>query len=218
MSATSAEPEEQVGLRERKKARMRESLMESALRLFHENGYQRTTTEEIAACAGVSQRTFFRYFGSKEDVVLEAVEDVDEHLFASLADRPADEPPFTALRNAMVDHWEYLRRGPLHLKGSAMGMVADSPELIEVNMRYCHRRQHRLARAVGERTGVDPATDPRPGVLAAVFLSALATGHQAWCASGSHDKERLLGAFLDRLDLVPEVVDGPWSPPGPSPG
>lgn len=213
MSTTSAEPGEQLGLRERKKARMRESLMESALRLFHENGYQRTTTEEIASCVGVSQRTFFRYFGSKEDVVLEAVEGIDEQLFAALLARPADESPFTALRNAMLDHWDYLEREMLHLQGSAMGLVSESPELIEVNMRYCHRRQERLARALGRRTGVDPVTDPRPGVLASVFLSVLNSGHQAWCVSGSSDVEDLVQAFLERFDLVPEVVGGHWECP-----
>lgn len=213
MSTTSAEPGEQVGLRERKKARMRESLMESALQLFHENGYQRTTTEEIASRVGVSQRTFFRYFNSKEDVVLEAVEDVDEHLFAALLARPAEEPPFTALRNAMLDHWGYLEEESLRFRGSAMGLVTESPELIEVNVRYCHRRQNRLARAVGERTGADPDVDPRPGILAAVFLAALNTGHQAWCESGSRSTDDLVQVFLHRLDLVPETVACPWGEP-----
>ncbi|WP_159943572.1 MULTISPECIES: TetR/AcrR family transcriptional regulator [unclassified Nocardiopsis] len=215
MSATSAEPDEQVGLRERKKARLREALMETALRLFHEHGYQRTTTEEIAAGVGVSQRTFFRYFGSKEDVVLEALGEVDEYLRAALLTRPADEPPFTALRNAMCDLWRRMDRGSLHLRGSAMELIAESPELMEVNLRHYHRRQDRLARAVAARAGTDPRTDPRPGVLVAVFFAALDSGHQAWCASGSTDKRDLLRAFLERLDLVPEVVGGAWDAPAP---
>ncbi|WP_433699655.1 TetR/AcrR family transcriptional regulator [Nocardiopsis sp. CA-288880] len=216
MAATSAEPCQtpaEAGLRERKKARMRETLLDAGLRLFHEHGYQGTTTEEIAACAGVSQRTFFRYFASKEDVVLEAVEGVDEYLYAALRSRPADEPPFTALRNAMHEHWGYLDRESLHIQGSAMGVITGNPELIDLNARYCLSRQLRLAGVIGERTGTDPDTDPRPGVLAAVFLSVITSAHQAWCGSGSRDTDDLAEAIRDRLALVPEVVCGAWEPP-----
>ena len=208
---------ERVGLRERKKAELRRTLIDSGLRLFHEKGYEATTTEEIAACAGVSQRTFFRYFASKEDVLLDAVEGVDELLCAALRDRPADEHPFRALRNAMRDHWEVLEREGLHLQGSAANFISRSPELIEANMRYCQRRQIKLAEVIGERTGVDPAADPRPGLMVTVFFAALNNGFQAWSASGCTDNtDGLLRAFLDQLDLVPEAVCETWSAPDPA--
>ncbi|PWV52306.1 MULTISPECIES: TetR/AcrR family transcriptional regulator [Nocardiopsis] len=208
MSTTSPE---NVGLRERKKAELRNTLIESGLRLFHEKGYEATTTEEIAACAGVSQRTFFRYFASKENVVLEAIEEVDALLCAFVRERPADEPPFRALRNAMRDHWEVLEREELHLQGSAANFISQSPELIEVNMRYCARRQSRLARVIAERAGVDP-TDHRPALVAAVFYATLNNGFQVWADSGCGDKtDGLLRSFLEQLDLVPDAVCGTWS-------
>lgn len=218
MGATSADPCEdraQTGLRERKKARLRESLLDAGVRLFHERGYQGTTTEEIAACAGVSQRTFFRYFASKEDVVLEAIEGVDESMYSALRARPADEPPFTALRNAMRVHWDHLDRESLHTQGSAMSLITIDPELVDLNTRYCRSRQVRLARVIGERTGVDADADPRPCVLAAVFLSVLAGAHQAWCVSGSQDTDELAEAIHGRLALVPEVTGGDWGVPAP---
>jgi len=82
-----AGPDQPCGLRERKKARTRASLREHALRLFGEQGYHATTVEQIAAAAEVSPSTFFRYFPTKEDLVLQ--DDMDTRMVEALERQPA---------------------------------------------------------------------------------------------------------------------------------
>ncbi|GAA3555662.1 TetR family transcriptional regulator [Nonomuraea rosea] len=82
-----------VGLRERKKERTRRALIEGALRLFDEKGFEETTLAEIAAEADVSTRTFFSYFASKEDVVFYDMDERMELMFSALARRDPGVPP-----------------------------------------------------------------------------------------------------------------------------
>lgn len=89
------------GLRELKKRRTRASIQEHALRLFTEQGYDNTTVEQIAAAAEISPATFFRYFKTKEDVVIE--DDYDPLMVAALDAAPADLPPLRALRHALTE-------------------------------------------------------------------------------------------------------------------
>src|ERR1700744_6680240 len=92
------------GLRERKKARTRATIRSEALRLFREQGYHETTVEQIAAAAEVSPSTFFRYFPTKEDVVLQ--DDMDTRMMEAMARQPPELTPIAAVRRAMLDTWE----------------------------------------------------------------------------------------------------------------
>jgi AcrR family transcriptional regulator len=85
--------------RERKKAQTRQRLQEQALRLFAERGYEATTVEQVAAAAGVSHMTFFRYFPTKEDVVLS--DSYDPMLVALIRERPRGEDALTRIHAAV---------------------------------------------------------------------------------------------------------------------
>ena len=87
------------GLRELKKARTRAEIQRQALLLFQQQGYAATTVEQIAAAAEVSPSTFFRYFPTKEDVVL--YDDYDPKFLAALQQQPKELAPIAALRGAM---------------------------------------------------------------------------------------------------------------------
>src|SRR6266571_3220657 len=86
--------------RQRKKQVTKDALIEAALELFAAKGYDHTAVHEITDAVDVSERTFFRYFASKEDLALSFARDATDALLRALAARPAAEEPVTALRNA----------------------------------------------------------------------------------------------------------------------
>lgn len=99
-SEATAIAEAGLGLRERKKLRTRQAIRQAAYRLIGEQGYEQTTVEQIAETAEVSPSTVFRYFATKEDIIL--TDEYDPVLEQAILNRPADEPPLVAVREAVV--------------------------------------------------------------------------------------------------------------------
>jgi len=87
------------GLRERKKQKTRWAIQEHALRLFAEQGYDATTIDQIAAAAEISPSTFFRYFPTKEDLVI--ADEYDDLLVEGLRRQPPEVSPLRAVREVM---------------------------------------------------------------------------------------------------------------------
>lgn len=88
------------GLRERTRRAVQAEIGEAAMRLFLESGFDAVTMDQIARAAGISRRSLFRYFGTKEDIVLGNLADMGRATSHMLQSRPADEPPWAALRAA----------------------------------------------------------------------------------------------------------------------
>jgi len=103
MSEPSSESDVRPGLRERKKAKTRQAIQEQAIRLFRSQGYDRTTVEQIADAADVSPSTFFRYFPTKEDVVL--YDALDPLLMEAFRRQPPELTALGAMREAMHEIW-----------------------------------------------------------------------------------------------------------------
>ena len=99
MPSPPATNDRPVGLRERKKAKTRNAIQHEAMKLFRERGYEGTTVEDIAVAAEISSTTFFRYFPSKEDVVLG--DDYDSVLLEAFVAQPASLTPIGAARAAL---------------------------------------------------------------------------------------------------------------------
>jgi AcrR family transcriptional regulator len=91
------------GLRERKRRETSERIIEKGLRLFVKNGYEATTLEAIAQDAGISRRTFFYYFKSKEDVLLAAHDSgFREALRPAMLEEPRDQAPIDAVQKCLI--------------------------------------------------------------------------------------------------------------------
>jgi AcrR family transcriptional regulator len=159
------------GLRERKKAKTRAGIRAQALRLFREQGYHQTSTEQIAAAAEISPATFFRYFPTKERVVLS--DDLEPTMLAALAAQPADLPVLAALHRAIRQGLAQLERED---EEERRDLIAAIPELRAAQLDGIRRTVELLAGAVAERLE-RPADDFEirifTGALTGVVLAAL---------------------------------------------
>jgi AcrR family transcriptional regulator len=152
--------------------------------LFAEKGFEATTVEEIADTVDVSSRTFFRYFSSKEDVVLTYQEDQFQALLEALAARPSDEPVITAMRNAGVAMMRACEEGEFGLDPEKFiciqQLMDSSPTVFSRSLEHGQKKQVEITRLVAERMGVDPATDLRPHVAAGAGSCAFRAAFDVW--------------------------------------
>ncbi len=155
------------GLRERKKARTRAAIREHALRLFREQGYHTTTVEQIAAAAEVSPSTFFRYFPTKEDVLLQ--DDMEQLMLEAFDRQPPELGLVAAIRAAAremqtsmdQDQWENLRQ--------SSDLAHTIPEVRARALDDLSRTIAMLAEAMAKRTGRSPDDMAIRAVAGAIF-------------------------------------------------
>jgi AcrR family transcriptional regulator len=165
-------------LRERKKARTRAAIQRHALRLFREQGYQATTVSQIAEAAEVSESTFFRYFPTKEDVVLQ--DDLDDALVAAFEGQPAELSPVQAMRAAISAVFGNLSSEDLAELHDRNKLVFSVPELraaaIANIVETLQRTSELLAARVGRRPddlAVRTFAGAMLGAMIAVSVTAL---------------------------------------------
>ncbi|WP_330253948.1 TetR family transcriptional regulator [Nocardia sp. NBC_00565] len=172
-------PDEQLGLRERKKLDTRKALSDAALELAFERGLANVTRDDIAARAGVSVRTFNNYFtGKHEALVYRQIERVKRSL-AILRDRPADEPLWTSIRMAVVEPLEADGAGLAPPRPEQLAMIRDLLDAPETRIALSRGIFDDWAEVIAERTGTDPVHDLYPrlvaGVLGAIYQSTTET-------------------------------------------
>lgn len=205
-------------LRERKKRRTREALLQAALELFTTQGYMRTTVDEITEAVDVSQRTFFRYFAGKEDVAF-AVQEMTEAAFvAAVRARPPHEAPMEAMRQAFLEGWDTIRETvesvtPVELYLRMYRTIASTPALLAAHLRRSATTEAALAHVLAEREGVDVDTDPRPRLAVAVFGGVIRVTERHWCTSEDFGLESIRTLTASYLDQVGSALTGNWRTP-----
>ncbi|MEV5121748.1 TetR family transcriptional regulator [Streptomyces decoyicus] len=176
-SATTPPGAPKTGLRERKKIQTRQAIRRAAYRLFEEQGYEATPVDQIAAAADVSPSTVFRYFPTKEDIVL--TDEYDSVLETGIRARPAGEPVVESVRRVSI---EALRTMSAQERGELVQRVRLIREVPAIRGRTAERTAQdavMLTAVLAERSG-RPADDLELRVISAVILAALQEAMLHW--------------------------------------
>ncbi|HEV3352536.1 MAG TPA: TetR family transcriptional regulator [Acidimicrobiales bacterium] len=188
-----------VGLRERKKEQTRDALAQAALELFAERGFDQVTVEEIAAACDVSPRTFFRYFGSKEDVLFADSDRRCDHLLASIAEQDPAVPAFDALAGAVRElAGDYAPEGERLRARHAI--LRSTPSLASRNAERQQGWEGKVIDALRTSGRARGMSDLDLRLMVASTTTALRVAIEDWTASaGEGDLQRRVDAALHYL-------------------
>ncbi|MFB8002335.1 TetR family transcriptional regulator [Nocardia sp. NPDC056000] len=157
-------------LRERKKERTRRTIRSEAFRLFREQGYTETTIEQIAEAADVSPSTFFRYFPSKEQLVL--ADDLDPVMIEAIDRQPKDKPILAAIRDATIEAFGAMDPEIFEFEKNRVALVYSVPELRGAVAREFERNITLMSGIVARRLG-RPDTDFEVRALVGALTGAM---------------------------------------------
>jgi AcrR family transcriptional regulator len=166
-------------LQQRKREVVREAISHAAWRLFAVHGYEETTVEEVARAAGISPRTFFRYFSSKEDIVVGTSDALTEDFLKAFAARPVDEAPIVSIQRALRTVLESRFHDPEEGR-AIIRLLRESRTLRRAMLERHARMEERLAALIGQRTGTNPRRDATPALLAFVARALMDTAFNVW--------------------------------------
>lgn len=187
-----------IGRREAHKIATRRAIQDAADTLFARDGYAETTVRDIADAAGVTERTFFRYFAGKEALLIEDIEARLPLLADAIRRRPAAEAPLDAVRNAILELGEQLPEA-----NSLSWLFQDGPpgpKLEKSTPGLLLRFEQHIADAIADRLPATPDPRFRSEVLARCAVGALrSAGIRRWYLG--EDTQ------VTRADLIAEAFD-----------
>ncbi|MFI7166357.1 TetR family transcriptional regulator [Rhodococcus erythropolis] len=186
-----------VPIRERTRKIVQTELTSVAQDLFVAQGYDDTTVDQIAAAAGMSKRTFFRYFSSKDDLVIGKYDLFADRIADALDARPADEPVWESLRRVFDITLGYVEDDHQRARNDAMeAIVRSTPQLTARYLEKMQRVQELLIGRVGVRLRgqhTEP-TDPQPAAVVGAAFACMQAARLAYLAS---DRSEPFGGYLD---------------------
>jgi AcrR family transcriptional regulator len=151
-------------LRERQRLAVRQEIQQVSLELFLRRGFDNVAVAEIAEAAGVSDRTFYRHFATKEDVVLVLFDGYAPGIHGHLRDHEGEGRPWKVLCDAFVISASSRRA----VTPEVLRMVIETPRLLTAYFERQRTWEAMVAEVIAERLGVDPMVDPRPSLWAMI--------------------------------------------------
>lgn len=185
---------------ERQRAAAQAEIERAALALFLDQGFEATTIDQIVTAVGISRRSFFRYFGTKEDVVLGDLVARGSAIAEALAARPREEEPWDALRAAM--HTSAETTMPDQQDAFLLGrMLFETPSLRARHLEKRLRWQEMLVPLIAVRLpGCPQSATLRASAIVSSALACLDAASQAWIASdGAADLAELYDEAVEAV-------------------
>jgi AcrR family transcriptional regulator len=186
------------GLRERKKRETRLALSQATIGLALERGLDNVSVEDIAAAANVSERTFRNYFASKAEAIVATHVERGQRIAEVLRERPADEPLWDALVNAVVAQFDPATQPPNDQYAPALRKLLAEPTVQHEVFRAHATAQDELTTAIADRTGTN-AGDLYPQIVAAVVSAGLGTAIAHWSSDPTQPLVSLLHEIFDQI-------------------
>ncbi|MFF0816791.1 TetR family transcriptional regulator [Rhodococcus sp. NPDC003318] len=200
-------PKTSEPLQQRLKDRMRSEIAEITIGLYLDKGFDETTVDEICDAAGVSRRTLFRYYRSKEDIVVSHLSKLAEEGCHCFVERPDDEDRWAALRMSMSPFEDWAQGNPSRAL-ALFRLIENAPSLRASYLDRVDRWRASLAAVVSTKFDLDPRTDLEVAVIAAASVGAYLAATRAWAQS---DGTESLPALFDRaFDALRPGASAPW--------
>ncbi|QMV14758.1 TetR family transcriptional regulator [Vibrio spartinae] len=171
---------EKMGRRERKKLMLRDALITASYELFALKGFDETRIEDITDKVDVSNRTFFRYFSSKEDVVLDYQQAEHESFIAALNRRPFQEPVITALRHAAVEVVRKYESGSADRFMMRQELLRSHPLVRAKALQQSEERSASIVSLIAQRMEANVTLDLRPSIVVGMIDYAHCAAYDAW--------------------------------------
>lgn len=168
-------------LRDRRRAELLTHIQHTAHQLFADRGFSAVTTEDIAAAAGISISTYFRYAPTKEGLLIDPIRDAATDIVGSYSARPPHESAVEALIQLAVTHASDVSR--VEELATWRQAVATAPHLLNKSLLISADDLARLIDQVAYRMGVDAGTDIRPALLVHTTLATVQFVLDGWLNS-----------------------------------
>lgn len=184
-------------IRDRTRRIVQAELTTIAQDLFVQQGYEGTTVDQIATAAGMSRRTFFRYFPSKDDLVIGKYDLFGDRLAEAMDARPPEEPVWESLRRTFDIVLDYVQDEQQRARNDAMERIVQStPQLKAAYLEKLQRSQDLLVNRVSLRVSGQPAapSDPQPAAIVGAAFACMHAARSAWLDS---TRDQPFGTYLD---------------------